>query len=356
MSGRGIRVARNASAGAVAAIAAWSSYSHMVHVALGYGERPQVAYALPFSVDGMLIVASVVMVDDKRRAGRVRPIARLAFTAGMVASIAANIAAAHPSIGARIVDAWPAVALLLVVEMLARPPAPAAPEVPPVPVAGSQPPTDVAAQPPHPQVPALPPPAVLRPGAIAFPTAGQAHQPAPVTAAQRPYPAGIGQDRSPGPAAAGLAHRHEQPATQLTPVPAPQRPARDVPPPVRGVAPCDSAEVPPSQPAAPREHVPPLAQVPHAATAAEVPAEVGPAQPVSSAHGKRRNQTAETGGARRRRSQHGPAGSGGRRPTAATLQLARQILNAEPDLPRAQVAARLGVSTRRLREVLATAA
>src|SRR6187551_3297403 len=77
----------------------------------------------PFSVDGMLVVATIVMVDDKRRAHRVRPMARLAFTAGVIASIAANIAAAHPSIGARIIDAWPALALLLVVEMLARPPA-----------------------------------------------------------------------------------------------------------------------------------------------------------------------------------------------------------------------------------------
>ena len=46
MSGGGVRAARNLSAGAVAAIAAWSSYSHMVHVALSYHERPQVAYAV----------------------------------------------------------------------------------------------------------------------------------------------------------------------------------------------------------------------------------------------------------------------------------------------------------------------
>jgi hypothetical protein len=105
----GIRAARNASAAAVAAIAAWSSYSHMAHVALACGEPPQIAYALPFSVDGMLIVATIVMVDDKHRTGRVRPMARLAFTAGVTASIAANIAAAHPSTGARIVNAWPAV-------------------------------------------------------------------------------------------------------------------------------------------------------------------------------------------------------------------------------------------------------
>jgi predicted DNA-binding protein (UPF0251 family) len=114
-------VARNLSAAAVAGIAAFSSYSHMVHVALRYGERPEVAYALPFSVDGMLVVASVVMVDDRRRGRPVRVVARVAFTAGVAASIAANIAAAEPQPGARLVAAWPALALLLVVEMLARP-------------------------------------------------------------------------------------------------------------------------------------------------------------------------------------------------------------------------------------------
>lgn len=36
------RLARNASAAAVVGIAAWSSYSHMVHVALRFGEHPEV--------------------------------------------------------------------------------------------------------------------------------------------------------------------------------------------------------------------------------------------------------------------------------------------------------------------------
>lgn len=116
----GTRLARNASAAMVAGIAAWSSYSHMVHVALGFGERPEVAWLLPFSVDGMLVVASVAMVDDKHSGRRVRPMARVAFAAGVAASIAANIAAAQPTWGARIVAAWPALASLLVVEMLSR--------------------------------------------------------------------------------------------------------------------------------------------------------------------------------------------------------------------------------------------
>jgi hypothetical protein len=68
----------------------------------------------------MLVVASVAMVDDKRSSRRVRPMARIAFAAGVAASIAANIAAAQPTWGARVVAAWPALALLLVVEMLSR--------------------------------------------------------------------------------------------------------------------------------------------------------------------------------------------------------------------------------------------
>src|SRR3954454_24624453 len=114
-------------AGGVALIAAWSSYSHMVHLVLRYGERPEVAYALPFSVDGMLLVSTIVMADDKRHARPVRPLARVSFVTGVAASVAANIAAAHPALGARVIAAWPALALLLVVERLARPPAATAP-------------------------------------------------------------------------------------------------------------------------------------------------------------------------------------------------------------------------------------
>ncbi|MFV2104272.1 DUF2637 domain-containing protein [Micromonospora sp. LOL_024] len=76
----------------MAGIAAWSSWSHMVAVALKFGERPEVAYVLPLSVDGMLVVASAAMVEDKRAGRRVRLSARTAFAVGVAASMAANIA------------------------------------------------------------------------------------------------------------------------------------------------------------------------------------------------------------------------------------------------------------------------
>ena len=78
----GIRLARNVSAGMVAAIAAWSSSSHMTEVALRFGERAEVAYVLPFSVDGLMVVASVTMVDDKKAGRRPRTSARAALLAG----------------------------------------------------------------------------------------------------------------------------------------------------------------------------------------------------------------------------------------------------------------------------------
>jgi hypothetical protein len=261
----GIRAARNLSAAVVAAIAAWSSYSHMVHVALACGERPEVAYALPLSVDGMLIVATIVMVDDKHRAGRVRPTARLAFTTGVLASIAANIAAAHPSIGARVVNAWPALALLLVVEMLARPPAPQVPE----------------------------------------------------------------EERRPS------AQRHEHPLQQAA----------------QQQVPLDT-QVPPHAEEPATSQVPLWAQVPHDE---EEPAT---SQVPLQAHAPDDGEDQYAGDVPVNRPGSGtdrPSANGIyiRRPTTVTRQLAHQIIDAEPDLSRAEVAARLGVSPRRLRAVLA---
>jgi len=55
-----IRVAATA---AIAGIAAWVSYWHMAGVAARYGEQGSVPYLLPLSVDGLIIVASVSLVE-----------------------------------------------------------------------------------------------------------------------------------------------------------------------------------------------------------------------------------------------------------------------------------------------------
>jgi hypothetical protein len=113
----GVRWVRACCVGLVAVIAAWSSYWHMVHVALRYGERPEVAYVLPLSVDGVLTVAAIVMNEDRRAHRPPRATAKIAFITGLTASVAANVTAAHPTTGGRLIAAWPALALFLIVEM-----------------------------------------------------------------------------------------------------------------------------------------------------------------------------------------------------------------------------------------------
>ena len=65
VAGRGPLLATTAIAG----IAAWVSYWHMAGVAARYGETGASPYLLPLSVDGLVIVASVSLVE---LAGRIR--------------------------------------------------------------------------------------------------------------------------------------------------------------------------------------------------------------------------------------------------------------------------------------------
>ncbi|MEV7231230.1 DUF2637 domain-containing protein [Polymorphospora sp. NPDC051019] len=60
---RALGVIRIVAASAIAAIAAWISYHHMVGVVARYGETGTVPYLLPLSVDGLIIVASVSLVE-----------------------------------------------------------------------------------------------------------------------------------------------------------------------------------------------------------------------------------------------------------------------------------------------------
>jgi hypothetical protein len=112
------RIAKDSSAGIVASIAGYASYWHQVAVAQIAGERDELAHIIPLSVDGVLVVASIAMVDARREGRKPSWQTRLGFIVGIAASIGANVMSAHPTILGRAVAAWPALALLLVVEML----------------------------------------------------------------------------------------------------------------------------------------------------------------------------------------------------------------------------------------------
>src|SRR4051812_45967177 len=110
------RFASLAGALVVAAIAALASYSHMRSLALQYGQSELIADLLPISVDGMMAVATIALGDGRRN----RWSAWLAFWTGVAASVLANVLAAEPSVVARCISAWPAIAFVLVVEVITR--------------------------------------------------------------------------------------------------------------------------------------------------------------------------------------------------------------------------------------------
>jgi hypothetical protein len=68
-------IARLAATAVIAGIAAWVSYWHMAGVAARYGETGASPYLLPFSVDGLIVVASVSLVEI---GGRIRALTNLA--------------------------------------------------------------------------------------------------------------------------------------------------------------------------------------------------------------------------------------------------------------------------------------
>ncbi|MDN5929502.1 MAG: DUF2637 domain-containing protein [Pseudonocardia sp.] len=103
---------------AVAIPAAIASYRHAVAVALAAGEDVMAAW-LPLSVDGLLL-ASLLVIWARRMSGQTA--GRwpwFAFWTGMVATVAANLAAAEPYLMSYIVAIWPPVALAITLELVA---------------------------------------------------------------------------------------------------------------------------------------------------------------------------------------------------------------------------------------------
>ncbi len=66
---RTLAAVRMAATASITGIAAWVSYWHMVGVAARYGEQGTAPYLIPLSVDGLVVVASVCLVE---LAGRFR--------------------------------------------------------------------------------------------------------------------------------------------------------------------------------------------------------------------------------------------------------------------------------------------
>jgi Protein of unknown function (DUF2637) len=104
----------------LALIAGTVSYLHMHRLVALHGQPGWVASLTPLSVDGMIVAASATLFAESRagRRGAVLPWALL--VAGSVASLAANVAVAEPTLTGRVIAAWPSFALTASWELLTR--------------------------------------------------------------------------------------------------------------------------------------------------------------------------------------------------------------------------------------------
>jgi hypothetical protein len=112
-----VRRVTTASVLAVATVAAVASYEHMRALAAVAGEGWR-AWLLPVSVDGLAVAASMTMLVRRRSGQRAGVLPWVALLLGLGASLAANVAAAEPTMVGRLVAAWPPVGLLLAYELL----------------------------------------------------------------------------------------------------------------------------------------------------------------------------------------------------------------------------------------------
>lgn len=103
----------------VAGVAAVISYQHAYELVRSHGETGATARLLPFTVDGLIWAASMVVLDASRRNHPVPRLALWSLGAGIVATVGANLAhgLGRGPVGA-LVSAWPALALVGSFELL----------------------------------------------------------------------------------------------------------------------------------------------------------------------------------------------------------------------------------------------
>ena len=102
-----------------AAVAEVISYRHAYELVTTHGGTGLTARLLPFTVDGLILAASMLILDASRRRQPAPPLARWCLVAGIAVTIGANLAhgPGHGPIGA-LVSAWPALALAGSFELL----------------------------------------------------------------------------------------------------------------------------------------------------------------------------------------------------------------------------------------------
>jgi hypothetical protein len=114
-----IRITTALAVAAVAVVAAVISYQHAFELVRSHGESGVTARLVPFTVDGLIWAASMMVLDASRRGQPVPQLAAWSLGSGIVAMVGANLAhgVGHGPVGA-LVSSWPALALVGSFELL----------------------------------------------------------------------------------------------------------------------------------------------------------------------------------------------------------------------------------------------
>ncbi|MFJ4233871.1 DUF2637 domain-containing protein [Cellulosimicrobium cellulans] len=113
------RLTANLGVGIVAITAAVISFTHVQHLAQDAGETELAALLLPLSVDGAIAAAAAVVLAESKAKRKPPVLAWIMLILGLIASLGANIASAEPTLTARLIAAWPPIALALGIEVIA---------------------------------------------------------------------------------------------------------------------------------------------------------------------------------------------------------------------------------------------
>ena len=123
MSGRAdwwIRWTTTGCVALLALIAGTVSYLHMHTLVALHGQPGWVAALTPLSVDGMIVAASTTLLAESRPGSRGGVLPWTLLAVGSVASLAANVAVAQPTVTGRLIAAWPSFSLICSYELLMR--------------------------------------------------------------------------------------------------------------------------------------------------------------------------------------------------------------------------------------------
>ena len=116
---RAVRWATVAAVAAVAGVAAYVSYWHAVNVVTHHAEPGMIGHLYPVLIDGIIVAASMVLLDAARHHEDAPPLAWLLLGAGIAVTLAANVTyGAQYGLSGALWAAWPAAAFVGCYELL----------------------------------------------------------------------------------------------------------------------------------------------------------------------------------------------------------------------------------------------